>query len=62
MTSDELLTIGEVARLASRSIETIRAWERAGLIRALRDPRTRYRLIRKADVDGLVDAMSPKAE
>jgi DNA (cytosine-5)-methyltransferase 1 len=60
MTSDELLTIGQVARAVGRSVETIRAWERDGIIQALRDPRTSYRLFRKADVDILLETLKPR--
>ena len=60
MISDELLTIGQVAKAAGRSVETIRAWERDGIIQALRDPRTGYRLFRKEDVDVLLETLTPR--
>jgi DNA (cytosine-5)-methyltransferase 1 len=60
MTSDELVTIGQVARAVGRSVETVRAWERDGIFQALRDPRTGYRLFRKDDVDALLETLRPR--
>ena len=60
MTMDELLTIGQVARAVGRSVETVRLWERHGIIRALRDPRTGYRLFRRDDIDVLLETLKPR--
>jgi len=60
--NDELLSIGAVARRFEKSVETVRSWERSGLIAALRDPRTGNRLFRRSDVDRLAEEILPREE
>lgn len=50
---EALLPIGDVARLAGVTVATIRNWERAGKITAVRTP-TNQRRFRKTDVDALL--------
>jgi len=59
---DEYLQIGAVARVLRRSPETIREWNRRGLLPALRDPRTHNRLFKVADVERLAEEIVPREE
>jgi DNA-binding transcriptional MerR regulator len=47
---DELLTTGDVARRAERSSDTVRNWERRGLLEAVKLP-SGQRLFRRSVVD-----------
>lgn len=50
---EALLPIGDVARLAGVTVATIRNWERAGKIAAVRTP-TNQRRFRQSDVAALL--------
>jgi len=50
---EDLLTSGQAAALVSVSIDTIRRWEKAGRIAALRTP-TGHRRFRRGDVEQLL--------
>lgn len=52
-TETEFLTIGEVAAVMAVTIPTIRNWERAGKISAIRTPGG-HRRFRRSDVDRLL--------
>ena len=52
----EIVTVGEAARIASVSAQTIRAWDHAGKLRAMQLTSAGWRLYRRADVERLVAA------
>lgn len=51
--ADDLLPIGEAAKVAHCSIDTMRRWENAGAIAAVRTPGGQRRF-RRSDVEALV--------
>jgi len=51
--TDEPLRIGEAAKLLGVTTDTLRNWERNGLIRVPRDPRSGYRLYGAAEIGRL---------
>lgn len=50
---DELIPIGDVARLLGVTIPTVRNWEKGGKIAAVRTPGGQRRF-RRSDVDALI--------
>ncbi|MBN9374602.1 MAG: helix-turn-helix domain-containing protein [Cellulomonas sp.] len=50
---DELLSVGEAAELLAVHPDTLKRWERAGRIEALRTP-TGHRRFRRRDVEHLL--------
>ena len=49
--SEEPLSIGEVSKLLGVSLDVIRNWERAGLIRVPRNSHNKYRLFGKREIE-----------
>ena len=49
----ELLTVGEAATTAGVHVDTIKRWEKAGLITSLRTP-VGHRRFRRSDVEALM--------
>lgn len=47
---DELLTVSEAAELLGVSAGTLRNWDRAGKLSAVRHPMNRYRLYRLSEL------------
>jgi excisionase family DNA binding protein len=45
------MTITEAAEFLGVSVSTLRNWDRAGKLRAARNPMNRYRLYEKADLE-----------
>ena len=62
-TIQDYLTIHEAAKLLGVSTSTLRAWDRAGKLTAIRNPMNRYRLYRREDLERflvqLADADAP---
>ena len=56
--SERVLSVGTVARLIGVSSETVRAWARAGRIRAIRTPTGRYK-IPEAVAEALLAELTP---
>jgi DNA (cytosine-5)-methyltransferase 1 len=54
----EYLTIREAADLLGVSPSTLRAWDRAGKLKAVRNPMNRYRLYRREDLDALLAGLA----
>lgn len=52
---DELIPIGEAARAAGVSIDTMRRWETEGKVTSVRTPGNQRRY-RRADIDSLLAA------
>jgi len=58
----EYLTIREAARLVGVSPSTLRVWDRAGKLKAARNPMNRYRLYRREDIEGLLARIEKTAQ
>lgn len=60
MTSEgpKLLTIKEAAKLLCVTTLTLRNWDKAGKLTALRHPLNNYRVYRRDDVDKLLSAIN----
>jgi excisionase family DNA binding protein len=56
------IRIGEAAQLLGVSEGTLRNWGRQGKIRTHRHPINRYRLYRRADIEGLLAAIHASVE
>jgi excisionase family DNA binding protein len=50
----DLLTVGEAARLLGVSAGTLRNWDRAGKVKAMRHPVNQYRLYRREELEALL--------
>ena len=57
----EYLTIREAADLVGVSPSTLRAWDRAGKLRATRNPMNRYRLYRREDIERFLARLNQSA-
>lgn len=55
-----MIPIGDVARRFGVTVATVRAWERAGKITAVRTPGN-HRVFRRSDVDALLNPPAPEA-
>ena len=53
-TIQDYLTIHEAAKLLGVSASTLRAWDRAGKLTAIRNPMNRYRLYRREDLEAFL--------
>lgn len=47
---DDFLTLTETSDLIGKSKETLRRWDNEGLLNAVREPGSNYRLYRKSDI------------
>ena len=54
----EYLTVRQAAKLIGVSPSTLRAWDRAGKLKAARNPMNRYRLYRREDIDELLGSLA----
>lgn len=54
----ELVTVGEAATIAGVHVDTIKRWEKAGLISSRRTP-VGHRRFRRADVEALLTSATP---
>ncbi|MCK9453216.1 MAG: DNA (cytosine-5-)-methyltransferase [Bacteroidales bacterium] len=50
----EYLTLSETAELIGKSKETLRRWDKEGILNAIREPVSNYRVYRKEDVHSLM--------
>ena len=57
----DYLTVGEAAHLVGVSPRTLRAWDRAGKLKAARNPMNRYRLYRREDLERFLTRLSRSA-
>ena len=53
-TIQDYLTVREAAKLIGVSTSTLRAWDRAGKLSAIRNPMNRYRLYRREDLEAFL--------
>jgi MerR family transcriptional regulator, copper efflux regulator len=51
----DYLTVKEAAEILGVSPSTLRNWDRAGKVKAIRHPVNRYRLYRKADLESMLN-------
>ncbi len=51
----DYLTVSEAAEFVGVSAATLRNWDRAGKVKAIRHPVNGYRLYRKEDLSSLLD-------
>ncbi len=60
-TLQDYLTIRDAARLIGVSPSTLRAWDRAGKLKAARNPMNKYRLYRREDIEALLAGVQKQA-
>jgi DNA (cytosine-5)-methyltransferase 1 len=53
----EYLSLSETAELVGKSKETLRRWDREGILNAVREPVSNYRVYRKQDVQTLLGSL-----
>lgn len=53
----DYLTLTETSELIGKSKETLRRWNNEGILKAVREPVSNYRVYRKADVQTLLGSM-----
>jgi DNA (cytosine-5)-methyltransferase 1 len=53
----DYLTLAETAELIGKSKETLRRWDNEGILTAVREPVSNYRVYRKADVQALLGSL-----
>lgn len=54
---EKYLTLAEAAEFVGKSKETLRRWDKEGILSAVREPVSQYRVYRKADVETLWGSM-----
>ena len=54
MVMKEYLSLSETAELVGKSKETLRRWDNEGILNAVREPVSNYRVYRKNDVQELL--------
>ncbi len=53
----EYLSLSETAKLVGKSKETLRRWDKEGILNAVREPVSNYRVYRKQDVQALLGSL-----
>ncbi|MDW7695667.1 DNA (cytosine-5-)-methyltransferase [Flammeovirgaceae bacterium SG7u.111] len=53
----EYLTLSETAKLVGKSKETLRRWDKEGILNAVREPVSNYRVYKKSDVQTLLGSL-----
>jgi excisionase family DNA binding protein len=56
----QYLTVGEAAKFLGVSASTLRNWDRAGKVKAVRHPVNAYRLYRREDLEALLKRIGGK--
>jgi DNA (cytosine-5)-methyltransferase 1 len=57
MVMKELLSLAEASELVGKSKETLRRWDNEGILNAVREPVSNYRLYRKKDLEQLLGSL-----
>ncbi len=57
---NDYYSLSETAELIGKSKETLRRWDREGILNAVREPVSNYRIYRKQDVQTLLGSLSDK--
>lgn len=55
----EYLSLSETADIVGKSKETLRRWDREGILNAVREPVSNYRVYKKSDVQTLLGSLFP---
>ncbi|HKM92736.1 MAG TPA: MerR family transcriptional regulator [Prolixibacteraceae bacterium] len=50
----DYLTLAEASKIIGKSKETLRRWDKEGILNAVREPVSNYRVYRKSDVQTLL--------
>jgi hypothetical protein len=58
----KLVTIKEVSRLLGVTPLTLRNWDKAGKLKALRHPLNNYRVYKREDIESLIEKISNNTE
>ena len=56
---DEYMTVSQAAGHLGISADTLRRWDRAGKLEAMRHPVNHYRLYRESDLDRILKSIRP---
>ena len=56
----EYLSLSETADIVGKSKETLRRWDREGILNAVREPVSNYRVYKKSDVQTLLGSLFPE--
>ena len=51
------LTLSETSEIIGKSKETLRRWDNEGILNAVREPVSNYRVYRKSDVQALLGSL-----
>ena len=51
------LTLSEAAEIIGKSKETLRRWDNDGILTAVREPVSNYRVYRKTDIEDLLGSL-----
>lgn len=62
MVMNNLLSLSETAKLVGKSKETLRRWDKEGILQAVREPVSNYRVYRKEDVIKLLGSLFPESQ
>lgn len=54
---NDYLTLAETAKIIGKSKETLRRWDKEGILNAVREPVSNYRVYRKSDVQTLLGSL-----
>jgi len=57
---EEYLSLSETADIVGKSKETLRRWDREGILNAVREPVSNYRVYKKSDVQTLLGSLFPE--
>lgn len=57
MVMKEYLTLSETAELIGKSKETLRRWDKEGILNAVREPVSNYRVYKKSDIQTLLGSL-----
>ena len=57
MVINKYLSLSETAEMLGKSKETLRRWDRDGILNAVREPVSNYRLYKRSDVENLMGTL-----
>lgn len=62
MVTNEYISLSEASNLTGKSKETLRRWDKEGILTAVREPVSNYRIYRKQDILTLFPMLNPNRE
>lgn len=62
MVTNEYISLSEVSTLIGKSKETLRRWDKEGILTAVREPVSNYRIYRKQDILTLFPLLNPNPQ